>query len=148
MNDTASFEDLLVQALPSLRAFARFLTGRREQADDLVNETILRALSAKDQFQPGTNLKAWLFTILRNQHINEFRRRRMNLEQGEPAAELALSAPPGQIPSVELGEVRAALARMSRQHREALVLVAAAGLSYEETAAICKCAVGTVKSRL
>ena len=143
-----SFEDLLVRHLPQLRAFARFLVKDRSQADDLVSETVVRALSAKSQFQPGTNLRAWLFVILRNCHINGFRQQRTGTEQVEDVIDSSLPTPPDQLAAVELREVRVALTKVSPQHREVLALVAGAGLSYEEAAAICKCAVGTVKSRL
>jgi RNA polymerase sigma-70 factor (ECF subfamily) len=143
-----SFEDQLVRHLPQLRAFARFLVKDRSQADDLVSETVVRALSARKQFQPGTNLRAWLFVILRNCHINGFRQHRIGVEQVEDVIDASTPTPPDQLAAVELREVRQALTKVSPQHREVLALVAGAGLSYEETAQICKCAVGTVKSRL
>jgi RNA polymerase sigma-70 factor (ECF subfamily) len=125
----AGFRDALVGHLPHLRAVARALTGHRDRADDLVNDTVLKALAAEAQFQPGTNLKAWLMTILRNHYINGLRRNRIEVETI------------GDIPE-------GALPLMSTEHREILVLVSAAGLSYEEAAEVCGCAVGTIKSRL
>ncbi|HYE01308.1 MAG TPA: sigma-70 family RNA polymerase sigma factor [Alphaproteobacteria bacterium] len=142
------FRSQLVECLPQLRAVARSLTGNRERADDLVHDTLLRALSAERQYQPGTNLRAWLLTILRNHYINELRRRKVEAEPVEDIADSALPTAPSQQHSVEFNEVVAALMKMSVEHREILVLVAAAGLSYEEAAEVCKCAIGTVKSRL
>lgn len=143
-----SFEDQLVQYLPNLRSFARFLVRDADRADDLVNETALRALAAKHQFEPGTNLKAWLLKILRNHHINAFRRNRMDARPIDETIDRTASLPAGQVASIELKEVRGAMTKLSHQHREVLMLVGAAGLSHEETAEICRCAVGTVKSRL
>jgi RNA polymerase sigma-70 factor (ECF subfamily) len=142
------FRPLLVSHLPHLRAVARALTGHRDRADDLVNDTILKALSAEAQFQPGTNLKAWLMTILRNHYINGLRRSRIEVETVDEIPESALPCPPNQEHVVEVNEVAAVLHRMSIEHREILVLVSAAGLSYEEAADVCGCAVGTIKSRL
>lgn len=144
----ADFRQLLVGYLPHLRAVARSLTGHRDRADDLVNDAILKALSAEAQFQPGTNLKAWLMTILRNHYINGLRRRRIEVETVDEIPESALPSAPNQEHVVEMHEVAAALQRMSVEHREILVLVSAAGLSYEEAATVCGCAVGTIKSRL
>jgi len=143
-----NFRQLLVTHLPHLRAVARALTGHRDRADDLVNDAILKALSAESQFQPGTNLKAWLITILRNHYINGLRRSRIEVEAVEEIPESAMPTAPNQEHVVEMHEVAAALQRMSVEHREILVLVSAAGLSYEEAATVCGCAVGTIKSRL
>jgi RNA polymerase sigma-70 factor (ECF subfamily) len=147
--DTASdFRQELVSHLPHLRAVARALTGHRDRADDLVNDTVLKALSAEAQFQPGTYLKAWLMTILRNHYINGLRRTRIEVETIGDIPEGALPSAPNQEHVVEVNEVANALQRMSIEHREILVLVSAAGLSYEEAAEVCGCAVGTIKSRL
>ena len=144
----ADFRQELVVHLPHLRAVARGLTGHRDRADDLVNDTILKALSAESQFRPGTHLRAWLMTILRNHYINGLRRTRIEVETIGEIPEAALSAQPNQEHVVEVNEVAGALLRMSLEHREILVLVSAAGLSYEEAAEVCGCAVGTIKSRL
>ncbi len=144
----SDFRTDVVGCLPQLRAFARVLTGNRDRADDLVNDTILRALGAEHQFKPGTNLRAWLFTILRNQHISEFRRRRLEAGSVDDLPEALLTTPAVQQSMVEFNEVRKLLLQMPVKFREALILVAGAGLSYEEAAAICECAVGTVKSRV
>ena len=148
MDGSDDFRSSIVGCLPQLRAFARVLTRNRERADDLVHDTLVRALAAEDKFQKGTNIKAWLLTILRNQHISDLRRRKVEVEPVDDLIDAALPTPPGQVSSVEFGELRKALMKMSVQHREVLILVAAAGLSYEDTAEVCKCAVGTVKSRL
>jgi len=142
------FRQELVLHLPHLRAVARALTGHRDRADDLVNDTILKALSAEAQFQAGTNLKAWLMTILRNHYINGLRRNRIEVETVGEIPESALPTAPNQEHVVEVSEIAAALQRMSVEHREILVLISAAGLSYEEAADVCGCAVGTIKSRL
>jgi RNA polymerase sigma-70 factor (ECF subfamily) len=136
-----------VSHLPHLRAVARALTGHRDRADDLVNDTVIKALSAEAQFQPGTHLKAWLTTILRNHYINGLRRNRI-VETVAELPEDALPSAPNQENVVEVNEIAAALQVMSVEHREILVLVSAAGLSYEEAAEVCGCAVGTIKSRL
>jgi RNA polymerase sigma-70 factor (ECF subfamily) len=142
------FRTELVSHLPHLRAVARALTGHRDRADDLVNDTVLKALSAEAQFQPGTYLKAWLMTILRNHYINGLRRTRIEVETIGDIPESALPSAPNQEHVVEVNEVANALQRMSVEHREILVLVSAAGLSYEEASEVCGCAVGTIKSRL
>jgi RNA polymerase sigma-70 factor (ECF subfamily) len=143
-----AFRRELVSHLPHLRAVARALSGHRDRADDLVNDTVLKALSAEAQFQAGTNLKAWLMTILRNHYINGLRRNKIEVETIGEIPEGALPTAPNQEHVVEVSEVGAALQLMSIEHREILVLVSAAGLSYEEAADICGCAVGTIKSRL
>jgi RNA polymerase sigma-70 factor, ECF subfamily len=148
MDGTNEFRGQVVECLPQLRAFARVLTRNKERADDLVHDTLVRALAAEDKFQKGTNIKAWLLTILRNQHISDLRRRKVEVEPVDDLVDAALPTPPGQFSAVEFSELRKALMKMSVQHREVLILVAAAGLSYEDTAEVCKCAVGTVKSRL
>ena len=144
----SDFRSELVSHLPHLRAVARGLTGHRDRADDLVNDTVLKALSAEAQFQPGTHLKAWLMTILRNHYINGLRRTRIEVETIGEIPDSALPSAPNQEHVVEVNEVAGALLRMSLEHREILVLVSAAGLSYEEAAEVCGCAVGTIKSRL
>lgn len=142
------FRERMVEYLPHLRAVARSLTGRREWADDLVHDTILRALSAEAQFQPGTNLKAWLLTILRNHYINNVRRRRFEVEPMGEIPDSALPVDPTQDTTIEVNEVSRALQTLAVEHREILVLISAAGMSYEEAAEVCGVAVGTIKSRL
>ncbi|TQF82232.1 sigma-70 family RNA polymerase sigma factor [Elioraea sp. Yellowstone] len=139
----AAFRAELIALLPQLRAFARFLARDRAEAEDLVQETTLRALAAWGQYQPGTNLRAWLFAIQRNLFRQGLRRRR---PQGEPAEERG--APPGQDAHMAMGELARALRRLPPAQREAILLVGAQGFSYEEAAAICATAVGTMKARV
>ncbi len=142
------FHAELTMLLPHMRAFARSLTGDADRADDLVQDALLRAIRAKTQFTPGTHLRAWVFTILRNQWVSQMRRRRLfgpSLDD-EDAPEIGL--PAGQDDAMRLADLRRALQKLSAEHREVLLLVGANGFSYEDAAAICGCAVGTVKSRL
>jgi RNA polymerase sigma-70 factor (ECF subfamily) len=144
----SDFERELIAHIPHLRAFARFVTQNADQANDLVQDTIVRALRAQNQFQPGTNFKAWTFTILRNLHVNTMRRRHVKLESIEEGALDVYAVSPEQEKKLEFQELRVALGKLSREHREVLLLVGASGFQYEEAAEICKCAVGTIKSRL
>ena len=133
---------------PNLRAFAMSLCGSADRADDLVQETLLRALANIHSFQPGTNMSAWLFTILRNHFRSEYRKRRREVEDGDGSYADTLKSQPEQGSRLELNEFRAALDKLPPDQREALILVGASGFSYEEAAAICECAVGTIKSRV
>ncbi len=146
-SDSPEFQAALVEVLPHLRAFARSLTRRREQADDLVNDAVVRALSAAAQFQPGTNFKAWMFTILRNLYYNEGRKNRSTVSLDE-AESLMPSVPPAQQSTLEFCDFRRAFWQLGDDHREVLILVGASGLSYEEAAEVCGCAIGTIKSRV
>ena len=141
-------KDRLVALLPNLRAFAFSLCRQDELADDLVQETLLKAWSHLDSFQEGTNLRAWLFTILRNTFITEMRKRRREVEDANGKKAEGLSVAPTQQGHIDMQDVRKALDLLPRHQREALVLVGAAGMSYDETAEITQCAVGTVKSRV
>ena len=140
-------EDVVAQ-IPSLRAFAWSLSHNRSDADDLVQETLIKAWTHRDKFEPGTNLRAWLFTILRNTYYTAVVKRRREVPDGEGRHAAALTQAPSQDWSVAVHALRAALAKLPDEHREALVLVGAAGLSYEEAAEICGCALGTIKSRV
>ena len=140
--------DSILAAIPNLRAFAISLSGNVDRADDLVQETILRALANIDSFQPGTNMPAWLFTILRNLFRSEYRKRRREVEDTDGSYAERLKSQPEQTGRVEFMEFRAALAKLPADQREALILVGASGFSYEEAAEICGCAVGTIKSRV
>jgi RNA polymerase sigma-70 factor (ECF subfamily) len=143
----AASKDELLAAVPKLRGFAVSLCGRSARADDLVQETLVKAWANLNSFQPGSNMVAWLCTILRNEFYSEFRKRRHEVgdEEGRFAGRLA--AKPAQEGHMRLLEFRDALALLADEQREALILVGASGLSYEEAAAICGCAVGTMKSR-
>jgi len=138
----------LVDALPMLRAFARSLSGNRDRADDLVQETVMRALANKDKFQVGTNLHAWLVTILRNQYYSEGRKRRREVEDAEGTHAARLSDIGAQHGHLELDDFLRAMQLLPEEQREALVLIGASGFSYEEAAEICEVKVGTVKSRV
>jgi RNA polymerase sigma-70 factor, ECF subfamily len=148
VTDVPNVRDALVSAIPNLRAFAISLSGDYHFADDLVQETLLKAWTHRDKFEPGTNLRAWLFTILRNTYFSDFRKRRREVQDvdGEKAAQLA--TPPEQYGHLDLSDFRAALKLLSSDQCEALLLIGAEGFSYEEAAEICGCAVGTVKSRV
>ena len=140
--------DAILATVPSLRAFAISLCGNVDRADDLVQETLLRALANIDSFQPGTNMSAWLFTILRNLFRSEYRKRRREVEDADGRYAESLKSQPEQTGRVEFQEFRAALDKIPDDQREALILVGASGFSYEEAAQICGCAVGTIKSRV
>ncbi|MFS8036362.1 sigma-70 family RNA polymerase sigma factor [Xanthobacter sp. AM11] len=138
----------VLEFLPALRAFARSLTRNRTEADDLVQETLLKALSNMEKFDLGTNLRAWLFTILRNTYYTEIRRRRRENDGMSALAQQDTNIGPSQEWSATLSSLKDALAKLPDDQREALVLVGAAGLSYEEAAEVCGCALGTIKSRV
>src|ERR1700744_3615970 len=143
-----AIRDQVLSTVPSLRAFAISLCGNIDRADDLVQETLLRALSHIDSFEPGTNMPAWLFTILRNLFQSEYRKRRREVEDADGRYADRLKSHPEQNGRVEFEEFRTALAKLPSDQREALILVGASGFSYEEAANICGCAVGTIKSRV
>jgi RNA polymerase sigma-70 factor (ECF subfamily) len=140
--------EAMLAAVPSLRAFAISLSGNVDRADDLVQETLVRAMANIESFQPGTNMSAWLFTILRNLFRSEYRKRRREVEDTDGSYAESLKSHPDQHGRVEFEEFRVALSKLPPDQREALLLVGASGFSYEEAAAICECAVGTIKSRV
>ena len=142
------FKDQLAQVIPHLRAFGRSLSGSRDLADDLVQETLLKAWAARKRFQAGTNMRAWTFIILRNLFLSQMRRARFKGEWDEITASKMLAAPASQDRHVELGDMQLALLHLPQPQREALILVGAGGFAYEEAAEICGCAVGTIKSRV
>ncbi len=142
------FRTELVALIPHLRAFARSLTQDAVSADDLAQEAMMRAWAARESFQPGTNMKAWCFRILRN-HFYTNKRRDWRIQPLAPAdAEAALVSPDNPGDLLDLLAVRNALTLLQPDQREALMLVSAGGLAYEEAAEICNCAVGTIKSRV
>ncbi|HKX22371.1 MAG TPA: sigma-70 family RNA polymerase sigma factor, partial [Rhizorhapis sp.] len=136
------------EVIPHLRAFGRSLSGNRDVADDLVQETLLKAWAARERFQAGTNMRAWTFIILRNYYLSQMRRSRFRGEWDELAADRLLAAPAGQDKQVELSDMQRALMQLPQSQREALILVGAGGFAYEEAAEICEVAVGTIKSRV
>lgn len=145
---SVEFRMALVECIPHLRAFARSLTRNREQADDLVHDAAVRALAAESQFSPGTNFKAWIFTILRNLFYNRWREHRVRSALlADPVLAGEQIGPP-QEAMLEIRDFKRAFWQLGQEQREALILVGASGMSYEEAAAICQCPVGTVKSRV
>ena len=141
------FANELAALIPHLRAFARSLAKSPAQADDLVQDTMLRAWSARARYEPGTSMKAWTFTILRNSFFSSLRRRKF--EQGPVSVDSdAQTSRASQPAHMELLEVQNALSRISPERRQALLLVGAAGMSYDEAAEVCGCPVGTIKSRV
>ncbi|MBI1212215.1 MAG: sigma-70 family RNA polymerase sigma factor [Alphaproteobacteria bacterium] len=144
----ADFKERLIELIPFLRAFARTLCGHRDQADDLCQEALAKAWQSRATFEPGTNLKAWLFMILRNQFYSEKRRAWRQKPWDDATAEQSLVAGGSQHASMALSDVSRAMQLLPNEQREALILVGAGGFAYEEAAKICGCALGTIKSRV
>lgn len=142
------FRTELEALVPQLRAFARSLCGKRDVADDLVQDALLKAWAARDRYQPGTNMRAWVFIILRNVFLSQKRRERFKGEWNQEIADRTLCTPANQEKQLQLADLQRALTTLPPAQREALILVGAGGLAYEEAAEICGCAVGTVKSRV
>ncbi len=138
----------IVALLPDLRAFSRFLCREREAADDLVQNTILAALDKQSQFSAGTNLKAWMFTIMRNRFYTDLRSQRRRPTAVDPEAAEPQAAVDNPEAAIAVKELSSALWRLSAQAREALILVGASGFSYEEASRLCGCTVGTMKVRV
>jgi len=138
----------LTACLPRMRSFARFLCRREDLADDLVQDTVVRALTAAHQFQPGSNFKAWIFTIMHNQNISNFRRKRPQIASAEVDNPNTGQIAPNQIDALILRDLDSAMRKLAPAQREALVLVVVNGLSYEDAAQVCNCAIGTIKSRV
>jgi RNA polymerase sigma-70 factor (ECF subfamily) len=138
----------LLAVIPNLRAFAVSLCGNLDRADDLVQETLVKAWSNLESFVEGTNLRAWLFTILRNIYYSEYRKRRREVADPDGTIAGRLATAPAQDGHMDLLDFRDALQKLPMDQREALILIGASGLSYEEAAGVCGCAVGTMKSRV
>jgi RNA polymerase sigma-70 factor (ECF subfamily) len=138
----------LLSVIPNLRAFAVSLCGNIDRADDLVQETLVKAWSNIGSFVEGTNLRAWLFTILRNIYYSEYRKRRREVADPDGTFAAKLATAPAQSGHMDLLDFRAALQQLPSDQREALILIGASGLSYEEAAGICGSAIGTMKSRV
>jgi RNA polymerase sigma-70 factor, ECF subfamily len=143
-----TFKRELVGLIPQLRAFARTLAGDPTAADDLAQDAMMKAWDARASFEIGTNMKAWTFMILRNQFYSEKRRSWRQAQLDQDAAERTLVAVDDPSAPISLDELRMGLGMLPPEQREALVLVGAGGFAYEEAAEICRCAVGTVKSRV
>ena len=138
----------LTALLPNLRAFARSLSGNVDSADDLVQETLVKAWRSRDSFTSGTNLKAWLFAILRNTYISDIRKRKREVPDPDGLLAGQLAVKGSQEGHVDMQDFVTALAQLPQDQKEALLLVGAEGFSYEEVALMCGCAVGTIKSRV
>ena len=138
----------MIALIPTLRAFAVSLTGHMDRADDLVQETLLKAWQHLDKFEDGTNLRAWMFTILRNTYFSDMRKKRREVEDADGTKTASLSVGPAQHGYVDMQDFRTALAMLPGDQREAIVLVGAVGMSYDEAAEVAQCAVGTIKSRV
>jgi RNA polymerase sigma-70 factor (ECF subfamily) len=147
-SEESSFKREMLAALPSLRAFAMSLIGRHDRADDLVQDTIMKAWAKQDHFEMGTNMKAWLFTILRNELYSQMRKRGREVQDSDGYFTESLAQHPAQYGSLDLQDFKRALDMLPPDQREAIVLVGASGFSYEEAAEICGCALGTIKSRV
>ena len=145
---TFDFRAELAQVLPHLRAFARGLSGRPDFADDLVQEAVLKAWSARDRFTPGTSFRAWTFVILRNCFLTEMRRKKPDGDLDSVGDSPHLVVRAEQEDSLRLDDLQKALRTLAPERREALLLVGAGGFSYEEAAEISGCALGTIKSRV
>ncbi|SON56165.1 putative RNA polymerase sigma-C factor [Hartmannibacter diazotrophicus] len=148
VSDPHAFKRELLAAIPGIRAFAVSLAGSYDRADDLVQDTILKAWDKQASFTLGTNMKAWLITILRNDFYSKMRKRGREVQDSDGVFTERLAVHPAQHGSLDLDDFRTALAELPEDQREALLLVGASGFSYEETAEICGCAVGTIKSRI
>ena len=146
--DPVDWREAIVGFLPSLRAFAFSLSRNSADADDLVQETLTKAWAHRARFEPGSNLRAWLFTILRNSWYTGAAKRRREVPDEEGRYAAGLTAEPSQEWTAELTSLQAALNALPPEHREAIVMVGAAGLSYQEAAEISGCAVSTIKSRV
>jgi RNA polymerase sigma-70 factor (ECF subfamily) len=138
----------MLRAIPALRAFAVSLTGSTDAADDLVQETLVRAMAHIGTFERGTNMDAWLFTILRNLVYSQSRKKRRDAAYRSMCRQQSWKTHPEQPGKIELMQMRQALMQLPAEQREAVILIGASGLSYEEAAAVIRCAVGTVKSRV
>lgn len=148
MSISPELKDELLATIPNLRAFAVSLSGNPDRADDLVQETLVKAWTNIASFTEGTNLAAWLFTILRNIYFSEYRKRRREVPDPDGLIAGRLATAPDQIGHMDFLDFRAALSRLPPDQREALILVGASGMSYEEAAAVSGFAVGTMKSRV
>ena len=145
---TSEFREELLAALPGLRAFALSLAVSPTRADDLVQETLLKAWANQHRFQAGSNLMAWLCTILRNQFYTECRKAKREVEDADGAAAAQMIALPAQEHGIALQQVWATLAKLPPLQREALLLVGAQGMTYEAAAEVMGCQTGTMKSRV
>lgn len=142
------FRHLLGSVIPHLRAYGRSLSGNPDLADDLTQDTMVKAWASRDRFERGTSIKAWTFVILRNTFLSQMRRNKFRGEYDEASVERTLSSPASQEGTSEMADLQRALMELPQDQREALILVGAGGMSYEDAAIICNCALGTMKSRV
>ncbi len=147
LSDT-EFKTLLAGVIPHLRAYGRSLSGSPDLADDLTQDTMVKAWASRERFERGTSIKAWTFVILRNTFLSQMRRNKFVGEYDETAVERTMSTPASQEDSGEMADLQRGLMELPQDQREALILVGAGGMSYEEAAGICDCALGTMKSRV
>ncbi|MCZ2328892.1 RNA polymerase sigma factor [Bartonella sp. F02] len=145
---TKNFKQELLLSLPALRAFAISLCNKRDKAEDLVQDTIMKAWAKQESFEMGTNIKAWLFTILRNEFYTQIRKGGREVQDSEGIFTQSMAVHPTQYGSMDLQDFKKALDMLSSDQKEAIILIGASGFSYEDAAAICGCAVGTIKSRV
>jgi RNA polymerase sigma-70 factor, ECF subfamily len=143
-----SFKDELLAATPFLRAVAILMVGCSDRADDFVQDTLLKAWVNRGRFESGTNLRGWLFTILRNTHYSQHRKSEREIEDVGGALAQRLSTPASRDDHMNLEDFKIALSRIPPIQREALILVEGSGFSYDEAAALCGCLVGTIESRV
>lgn len=146
--ETEALKSDLIALMPALRAYARSLCPNQATADDMVQEALVKALDNLHRFQIGTSLRAWVFTILRNTYYTALRKSRREVEDADGVHAARLCERPSQDSVVDLEDFKRAFQLLSDDHREVLMLIGAAGLSYEEVAEICQCAIGTIKSRV
>ena len=144
----SEFKTLLAGVIPHLRAYGRSLSGNPDLADDLTQDTMVKAWASRERFERGTSIKAWTFVILRNTFLSQMRRNKFVGEYDETAVERTMSTPASQEDSGEMADLQRGLMELPQDQREALILVGAGGLSYEEAASICDCALGTMKRRV
>ncbi|MBB4197334.1 RNA polymerase subunit sigma [Rhodoblastus sphagnicola] len=147
-NSSPGLKEQLLAEIPSLRAFALSLVGIADRADDLVQDTLVKAWANADSFTHGTNMRAWLFTIMRNTFFSQYRKARREVQDVDGEAAARLVALPDQMSHLDFTDFKAELDQLPADQREALVLIGASGFSYEEAAEICGVAVGTIKSRV
>lgn len=145
---SANLRDEFVACIPSLRAFAASLVGVGDRADDLVQEALMKGWANLESFTEGTNVKAWLFTILRNAFYSSYRKTKREVQDTDGIYSAKLAQHPQQDGHLDFADFREALEQLPGDQREALILIGASGFSYEEASEICGCAVGTVKSRV
>lgn len=148
MRDAQDPREEIVGHLPAMRAFAHSLTRNPTLADDIVQDSVIKAWTNFEKFQEGSNLRAWLFTILRNTYYSHRRRRRREVEDVDGAHAASLMTKPAHDGRLHLKDVMAAFEQLSDEQREALLLVGASGFTYEEAAALCGVTLGTLKSRM